>query len=311
MDTIDSIKGKGVFANPKIDIAFKRCLGTPQYKDATIGLLNAFIPGRKIIDVKFDNVEFPRETEEKKTIYIDIICTDDMGRHFIVEMQRSGQPFFMQRMSFYASRVITTLDVDKGDMAYMVKPCYVIAFLDFDMAESIGMPEMKDKQSLHFVTSYVDGDTVVQHQGSPEFYYFDLTKFRKTVAESENEKEIWLSLLNESQDMLDVPQSLTDNKSFAAFFEGLRHVNFTKEDTLEYFKHMTDEMCWQAALKFREEKGEKTGLEKGRQEGEKTGLEKGEQIGRIKMAKALKEKGYPVSDIAEVSGLSIEEIQNL
>ena len=107
--------------------------------------------------------------------------------------------------------------------------------------------------------------------------------------------------------MLDVPRSLMENKSYAAFFEGLRQVNFTKEETLEYFKQMTDEMCWRAALKYQKDEG----LQEGRQEG----LKEGEQIGRrdecIKMARAMKEKGYPISEIAEIIGLSVEEIEKL
>ena len=291
MEQNKSFKGKGVFANPRIDIAFKRCLGSPQYKDATIGLLNAFIPGRNIVDVKFENVEFPRESEDKKTIFIDIVCTDDKGAHFIVEMQRTGQPFFMQRMSYYASKVITTLDVDKGEIDYSVKPCYVIAFLDFDLAKATGMPELGDEPSLHFVTTYFNGEKYVQHPGSPEFYYFDLTKFKKSLGESADEKEIWLTLLNESQDMLDVPQSLMENKSYTAFFEGLRQVNFTKEETLEYFKQMTDEMCWRAALKYQKDEGR--------------------QEGKLDVARAMLADGLGIDKVEKYTGLSKESLEAL
>ena len=57
--------------------------------------------------------------------------------------------------------------------------------------------------------------------------------------------------------------------------------------------------------------GEKKGVQKGRKEGEKAGLKKGALQKTVEMAKAMKKKGYDVKEIAEVSKLSISEIQKL
>jgi predicted transposase YdaD len=72
---------------------------------------------------------------------------------------------------------------------------------------------------------------------------------------------------------------------------------------------------------------ETKGKIKGRQEGEQIGIQKGEQIGiqkgrqegwqegrleeKREMAKRLNSKGMPLSEVAEITGLSEEEVQKL
>ena len=75
----------------------------------------------------------------------------------------------------------------------------------------------------------------------------------------------------------------------------------------------------QWALEMGEKKGRQIGLEEGRQigleEGIQIGQKRGIQIGReegmLDAARGMKTKGYPLEDIAQITGLSMEEIQKL
>ena len=58
-------------------------------------------------------------------------------------------------------------------------------------------------------------------------------------------------------------------------------------------------------LKYKKEE------ERIRKEGEKAGLKKGVKLKAVEMAKALKKKGVDVKVIAEVSNLSIKQIEKL
>ena len=60
-----------------------------------------------------------------------------------------------------------------------------------------------------------------------------------------------------------------------------------------------------------EEKGFSTGFSEGKAEGFSEGEIKGITDAKLEMAKAMLVKGYPISDIAIISGLSEEEIKNL
>ena len=57
--------------------------------------------------------------------------------------------------------------------------------------------------------------------------------------------------------------------------------------------------------------GEAIGLKKGRSEGEAIGLEKGAAQEKRAIAKNLKHAGIPVDVIAENTGLTTEEIEDL
>ncbi|MCP5047452.1 MAG: hypothetical protein GY940_09795 [bacterium] len=52
-------------------------------------------------------------------------------------------------------------------------------------------------------------------------------------------------------------------------------------------------------------------LKEGRKEGEKKGIKKGIKEGKLEMAKRMKEKGMDIDTIAEISGLSNEQIMKL
>lgn len=108
----------GVFADATVDFAFKRIFGTERFKQATIGLLNSIIEDQTIADVSFLNVELGSETDGDKRSVIDVLCTDQNGNHFIVEMQKSGQYHFRERMVYYASKAIALLGAEKGDKDY-------------------------------------------------------------------------------------------------------------------------------------------------------------------------------------------------
>jgi predicted transposase/invertase (TIGR01784 family) len=61
--------------------------------------------------------------------------------------------------------------------------------------------------------------------------------------------------------------------------------------------------------------GKDEGLKEGRAEGRAEGLAEGEAKGEhnkaIESARKMKGKGYPIADIAEITGLTVEDINSL
>ena len=57
--------------------------------------------------------------------------------------------------------------------------------------------------------------------------------------------------------------------------------------------------------------GHAAGLSEGRSEGEAIGLKKGAAQKQREIAKNMKTKNIPVADIAEMTGLSAEEVEEL
>jgi predicted transposase/invertase (TIGR01784 family) len=55
----------------------------------------------------------------------------------------------------------------------------------------------------------------------------------------------------------------------------------------------------------------RTGIEEGIKKGRKEGREEGREKGKVEDARAMRAKGYPISDIAEITGLSPSKINEL
>ncbi len=66
-----------------------------------------------------------------------------------------------------------------------------------------------------------------------------------------------------------------------------------------------------SALDWAREDGMKQGKEIGREEGIEQGLEQGKKEKQKEIAKKLKEQKMPIKQIAEITGLSEEEIESL
>ena len=70
------------------------------------------------------------------------------------------------------------------------------------------------------------------------------------------------------------------------------------------------EITMTTAMKLREE-GIQQGIQQGVQQGIQQGVQQGVQEGKQEDAKIMLQKGYPIDDIIEITGLSKEEIQKL
>jgi predicted transposase/invertase (TIGR01784 family) len=101
----------GKFLSPKNDVAFRKIFGTEKNKDILIHFLNDIIDfdGKKpICDVTFLKTIQDPEIKVQKTSIVDILCKDQEGNRYIVEMQVAKEKGFEKRAQFYASKAYTS-----------------------------------------------------------------------------------------------------------------------------------------------------------------------------------------------------------
>ena len=148
------------FINPFTDYGFKRIFGTELSKDLLIEFLNSLLPEVHIEDLTFCNVEQFAQIENLRKAVFDVLCRNEDGEYFLVEMQRQPQKHFSDRILFYASFLVQRQMTDtqtyfrqmsrKGlspddllqwdpDWLYRMKRVYVVCFLDFELIK--GYPE--------------------------------------------------------------------------------------------------------------------------------------------------------------------------
>lgn len=111
-------------------LRFKATFGneanTTFLKKALQALIGSSVPIKKVSFVKN---EISAITLDSRSGIYDIACVDGNKNHFIVEMQLSDYPEFIQRMKFYAFHRFNTL-VKKGEYRFENLPkIYCIGFL--------------------------------------------------------------------------------------------------------------------------------------------------------------------------------------
>ena len=92
--------------------------------------LEALIPlPHPIKEVYFSRNEFSGVTEDSRSGLYDLVCEDESGNTFIVEMQLGYYQHYMERAMFYAFQKLNTM-VEKGKYFFdNLTPIYCIGFL--------------------------------------------------------------------------------------------------------------------------------------------------------------------------------------
>ena len=146
------------------------------------------------------------------------------------------------------------------------------------------------------------------------FIFLDLPAFTKDEETCETDFERWIYILKNMEILQRMP--FKARKSVLEELKKIADISaLSKEDQEKYeeiIKVYRDNL---ATEQWALDMGEKKGLEKGLQEGIQIGQERGIQIGReegfLKAAQGMKAAGLAPELIAQITGLSPEEIQKL
>ena len=293
------------YVNPLTDFGFKHLLGSEPNKDIMIEFLNAIFAGqKKIIDLIFSPTEYAASTEEYKKVFFDLMCTGKDGDQFIIEMQRRDQSFFQDRCIYYLSRLVSQ-QLPKGESNWDVqlKEVYLIAILEFRLNSG------SDDRYLHDI-ALMNKDTGKVFYDRLGFKFLELPNFDKEVHELVSDLDKWFYILKNMSRMEKIP--LYFNKGiFKKLFKIAEVSKLTEVQRKLYESNLKAKWDYENSIAFaRKEEGKKARIE-GHEEGRQEGLKEGLQEGILLIARKQKQKNIPIVEIAELTGLSIEEIEKL
>ena len=125
------------YLDPKTDVVFKKIFG--QHPELLKSFLNAVLPlspDGLIISLEYLPSELVPVIPGFKYTVVDVKCTDQQGRVFIVEMQIQWTSSFRQRMLFNASKAYVR-QLEKGEDYDLLKPVYGLGLINttFDLNE--------------------------------------------------------------------------------------------------------------------------------------------------------------------------------
>ena len=123
------------YLNPKNDIAFKRIFGTEKNKDILMHFLNDIIVSGSRPTIKQVTLLNPSQHPEiasKKQSVVDVLCEDELGTKYIVEMQVAKVGGFEKRAQYYAAKAYAS-QPDKGDTYEHLKEVIFLAITEYLM----------------------------------------------------------------------------------------------------------------------------------------------------------------------------------
>jgi len=122
---------------------------------------------------------------------------------------------------------------------------------------------------------------------------------------------LWLRFLREiNEKMVDVPQEFMDNPELSRAMELAQESSYTPEELEAYDKYWDAVRVEKTLTQDAFQEGKNEGIELGKAEG----IELGEAKGRAEksaMVKGMLKAGVSIDVIAEVSGMSREQIEKL
>ena len=283
------------FINPFTDVGFKIIFGQEFSKPRLLDFLNTLLEGERVItNLTFLDKEQEAMFDGDRSPIYDILCETDSKEKIIVEMQNREHPNFKERMLYYASEAIVRQGERGTAWNYDIKAVYMVAFTNF------------------VLTGYSDrlridvGLTDLQRGGlfsdKLRLIYLQMPCFTKEMEECENHFERWIYILKNMEILERMPWA-AQNAVFRRLAEVAEVSALSKEERIKYDRALKRYRDTYNAMTGAEQKGLAEGLAKGRAEGER---EKA-----LESARRMKVKGYPIEDIAEITGLDAETINSL
>ena len=234
----------------------------------------------------------------KRTI-VDVKCTDQQGRTFIVEMQIEWSAHFMERMLFGASQAYVR-QLGKGEGYEYLKPVYGLGLLG----------QSFDKISEDFYHHYkiVNAEKPEREIKGLQFVFIELPKFKVITQAEKRLQVLWLRFMSEiHEETKTVDPELLAIPEIKEAIELSEQAAYTPEELAAYDIYWDTVSTEQTLLADKFQAGKIEGMAEGRAEG----LAEGQELKTLEIARAMLAKDIPVALILEVTGLTEEEVKLL
>ena len=288
---------KAKYINLMVDWSFKRVFGTEVNKDILIEFLKVVFPQFAITDITYIPTEQLGIMEEDRKAIFDVLCKTEDGKTFLVEMQRGAQEHFFERALYYTSfpimkqgkKAIAKEEEGAGPWDFSLDGVFFLGILDFEYEQ--------DEMTEHRY-QLLETKTFKQMTDKLEFVFVEVAKFNKSEDELETDLDKWLYLLKNMSTLLERPAALRD-RVFGRLFDVAEYARLDDEERKNYVEAMNTARDTYNQIAYAHETGHKEGREEGREE-------KAYEIARKMIA-----KGLDVDTIAELTGLTKDEILTL
>lgn len=278
----------------------------------------ASLLGKRFKIHSFLESEGNQEDEEDKYNRVDILAESEDGELCIIEMQNSRELSYFHRMLYGVSKAITEY-IGLGKPYEEVRKVYSINIVYFELGqgkdyvyhgktEFVGLHQPHDtlKLSVRQNEKFFGNkelDVMKRKAASdlfPEYYVLRVNDFDKVATTPLDE---WIEFLK------------TGNISAKAKAAGLSEARerlrvdaLSDKDKQAYYRHMESVRHMKSLFDTSRDEGYEEGMDMGLAKGMDMGLAKGRSERAKEIAKQLKAMGLTTEQIAQATGLTLDEI---
>lgn len=290
----------------RFDWAVKRLL----CNKANFGVLEGFLTvliGDEIRIVEILESESNQQTADDKFNRVDIKARNSKDEIVIIEIQNTRELYYLERILYGVAKAITE-HISLGDSYYKVKKIYSISILYFDIG--IGTDYLYHGQNIFkgvhtgdfLQINTRERDAIVTRTPSdiyPEYFLIRVNEFNKVAV---TPLEEWIEYLKSGMIRPD-----TTAPGLGEAREKLKYFSMSPQERYAYDEHVSAMKIQNDVLGTAKLEGKIEGRAEGFAERKKEGVKEGNLLIACKM----KEKGFSMDDIADITGLSFEEIETL
>lgn len=294
----------------RFDWAIKRLLRQKANFGVLEGFLTVFLK-EKVTILEILESEGNQQTSDDKFNRVDIKARNSKDEIIIIEIQNTRELYYLERILYGVAKAITE-HISLGDAYYHVKKIYSISILYFDIG--IGSDYLYYGQN-NFIGVHTgdklqinvkEKNAIVTRMPAeifPEYVLIRVNEFNQVAV---TPLEEWMSYLKSG-----IIRPDTKAPGLEEAREKLKYYSMTPQERLAYDRHLDSVMIQNDVIDSAKLEGRLEGREEGRLEGIKEGREKGREQERLSNARKMKDKGLDDATIADITGLTTEEIANL
>ena len=287
----------------RFDWAIKRLLRQKANFGVLEGFLTVFL-NEKIKVLEILESEGNQAAEDDKFNRVDIKAKNSKGEIIIVEVQNTSELYYLERVLYGVAKAITE-HINLGNSYKEVKKVYSISILYFDLGKGsdyiyIGQNKFIGMHTNdELIVSAKEKDNLIRKSPSEIFPTYILIRVNEFNKVAKSPLEEWVNYLKNG-----VIESDTKAPGLQEARERLKYYEMSDSERHAYDEHLNAIMIQNDVLGNARLEGIAEGMAKGMAKG----IEKGRAEGKIEIAKTMLAKGMSVEMIAEITGLTAEEI---
>jgi conserved hypothetical protein (putative transposase or invertase) len=285
------------------DLLFKKVFSSPEHKEIPIGLIKDLLK-IEVVDITIENPYSIKNyatadgKQKVRSTAVDVLIRTADNQNILIEMQRLSHDFFPERTLFYSFENFTknyarftseSFERKQRNHYGSLNAMHSLIIVDFKLwNDNVAFRtfKLRDENNNEYQTSQKD-----------TLFSISFLELPKEAPLEQAEIRQWQSYFLDKELDISVPK-------YIRYARNIININNLDGGELEMLsREEKNEADYYAVLSTVERLGEERGREEGREEGLEQGV--------IATAKKMLIKGFSITDISEITGLSQEEIKRL